>query len=64
MICKMKKIVKRLIIRLPRKFRIWWSRVFIYMLGGNSEAWEITNDITLYNELRLWVDKNGRPNKN
>ena len=55
-------MIKKNLIKLPRKFRIWWGKVFIYMLGTVGTD-EFPNDITLYNELRLWIDTNGKPNK-
>jgi len=58
----MKTIIKKNLIKLPRKFRIWWGKMFIYMLGTIGTD-EFPNDITLYNELRLWIDTNGKPNK-
>jgi hypothetical protein len=50
------------LINLPRSFRIWWGKCFIYMLGKIGTH-EFYNDITLYNELRLWLDEKGKPNK-
>jgi hypothetical protein len=54
--------IKSNLINLPRKFRMWWGRCFIYMLGKIGTD-EFSNDITLYNELRLWIDEKGKPNK-
>ena len=56
----MLKIVKENLIKLPRPMRIWWGKVFIYMLGklGTDEFY---NDMILYNELRKWIDTDGRP---
>lgn len=54
--------IKSQLIKLPRQFRIWCGKVFIYMLGKIGTD-EFLNDIILYNELRLWIDNNGKPNK-
>lgn len=58
----MKKIIKEQLIKLPRKVRIYYGRIFLYMLGKVGTH-EFYNDITLYNELKLWIDTNGKPNK-
>jgi uncharacterized protein YfaT (DUF1175 family) len=56
----MKQSIKKSLIKLPRSFRILWGRIFIYMLGriGTDEFY---NDVVLYNELRKWIDTQGRP---
>jgi uncharacterized protein YfaT (DUF1175 family) len=56
----MKQLIKKSLIKLPRSFRILWGRIFIYMLGriGTDEFY---NDVVLYNELRKWIDTQGRP---
>jgi len=54
--------MKGLLIKLPRKFRLWWGKVFIHMLGKHGTH-EFVNDINLWNELRIWLDANGKPNK-
>jgi hypothetical protein len=56
------KYMKSKLINLPRPFRIWWGKCFIYMLGKIGTD-EFPNDITLYNELKLWLDEKGKPNK-
>lgn len=56
----MKDIVRSNLINLPRKFRIWWGKVFILMLGKMGTH-EFYDDLILYNELRCWIDKNGKP---
>lgn len=50
-------ILKRLV-RLPRRYRVWFGSVFMYMLGDWTE---VQDDIRLYNELRRWVESNGKP---
>jgi len=56
----MKKLIKENLIMLPRPFRLWWGKVFIYMLGriGTDEFY---NDIVLYTELDKWIKTGGRP---
>ena len=54
--------LKSKLIDLPRPFRIWWGKCLLYMLGKFGTH-EFDNDITLYNELKLWVDTKGKPNK-
>jgi len=58
----MKYIISNLI-NLPRPFRIWWGKCFIYMLGKHG-TYEFQNDVTLYNELRLWLDENNYDRNN
>lgn len=57
----MKEYIKKMMIYLPRSFRMWWGKCFIYMLGKHGTT-EFYNDINLYNELRIWLDKDGKPN--
>lgn len=57
----MKKLIKNNLVRLPRKFRIYFGKVFIYMLGRVGTH-EFNNDIVLYNELSLWIRTGGKPN--
>jgi hypothetical protein len=47
-------------IDLPRSFRIWWGKCFLYMLGKVGTH-EFNDDIILYNELKRWVDAKGKP---
>jgi hypothetical protein len=54
--------MKSLLIKLPRRFRIWWDTIFMYMLG-RCGTHEFRNDINLYNELRLWIETKGMPNE-
>lgn len=49
--------IKSKLINLPRSFRIWWGRCFVYMLGKFGTD-EVATDINLFNELRWWVDNN------
>lgn len=56
----MKNLIKNNLVNLPRQFRIYFGRVFIYMLGKVGTH-EFTDDIILYNELRKWIDSNGKP---
>ena len=58
----MKQLIKENLIKLPRSFRIFFGTIFIYMLGHIGTD-EFENDITLWNELRLWIDTKGKPNK-
>jgi len=58
----MKQLIKENLIKLPRSFRIFFGTIFIYMLGRIGTD-EFENDITLWNELRLWIDTKGKPNK-
>lgn len=58
----MKKIIKNNLVRLPRKFRIYFGKIFLYMLGRIGTH-ELYNDIVLYNELSLWVKTKGKPNE-
>jgi hypothetical protein len=58
----MKKIIKNNLVRLPRKFRIYFGKMFLYMLGRIGTH-EFNNDIVLYNELSLWVKTKGKPNE-
>lgn len=55
------KYINQKLIELPRSFRLWWGRCFMYMLGKHGTH-EFQDDITLYNELKLWIDTNGNPN--
>lgn len=57
----MKNIIKNNLIHLPRSFRIWWGKCFLYMLGKIGTD-EFTDDMLLFNELKLWVDTKGKPN--
>ena len=56
------KYIKSKLIDLPRPFRLWWGKCFIYMLGklGTDEFY---NDINLHNELNVWIKTNGKPYK-
>ena len=56
------KYIKSNLVNLPRSFRMWWGKCFIYMLGKNGTD-EFQNDINLYNELKIWLDEKGKPNK-
>jgi hypothetical protein len=56
------KYIKSNLINLPRPFRVWWGKCFIYMLGKFGTD-EFPNDINFYNELKLWLDEKGKPNK-
>ena len=56
----MKKYIKSKMIDLPRSFRIWWGKCFLYMLGKIGTH-EFNDDIILYNELKRWVDTKGKP---
>lgn len=56
----MKNYIKSNLIKLPRSFRIWWGKMFLYMLGKLGTH-EFTDDIILYNELRKWVEYKGKP---
>ena len=47
--------------RLPRKFRIYFGKIFLYMLGRIGTR-EFNDDIVLFNELSLWVKTKGKPN--
>ena len=49
--------IKQKLIQLPRVFRVWFGRCFIYMLGKHGTD-EFKTDIHLYNELRKWIDQN------
>jgi hypothetical protein len=54
----MKNVINRNLVLLPRSFRVWWGKVFLYMLGrmGNGE---FETDIVLYVELDNWIKKGG-----
>lgn len=41
--------------KLPMSIKVFIAKVFIRCLK------DMTNDIVLYNELRLWIETNGRP---
>jgi hypothetical protein len=56
----MKKYIKSKLINLPRSFRIFYGKIFLNMLGKMGTH-EFTDDIILYNELKLWVDSKGKP---
>ena len=56
----MKNYIKNKLIDLPRSFRIWWGKMFLYMLGKIGTH-EFHDDIILYNELKRWVDSKGKP---
>ena len=45
--------------KLPMKVKILWAKIFIRMFKGFGDTFD--NDIILYNELKLWIDTNGRP---
>jgi hypothetical protein len=55
----MKKYIKSKIIYLPRPFRIWWGKCFLYMLGKVGTR-EFKDDVILYNELHRWVENEGK----
>jgi hypothetical protein len=52
--------MKKYLIFLPRRFRIWWGRCFLFMLGKGGTH-EFEDDLILYNELKKWVDSKGKP---
>jgi hypothetical protein len=45
--------------KLPFKFKLWWAKQLLYMFKGFGPTF--TDDLILYNELRLWVDTKGKP---
>jgi len=45
--------------RLPMWFKLFWAKCFICMFRGFGPTFD--NDIILYNELRLWIETQGRP---
>ena len=49
--------MKKILIKLPRKFRVWWGEMFIYMLGKHGSN-EFNDDFLLYLELQKWLDLN------
>jgi len=53
----MKELIKNNLVRLPRNFRVYFGKLFIYMLGRVGTN-EFTDDIILYNELRKWIEAN------
>ena len=53
----MKRWLKGKLIDLPRSFRIWWGKVFIWMLGKHGTD-EFNDDMELFNVLRKWLDDN------
>lgn len=56
----MKKLLNNLpLYNLPMWFKLLWAKAFIRMFRGFGETFN--NDIVLYNELRLWIDTEGRP---
>ena len=55
----MKLIDKIPFYRLPMRFKIFWAKIFIRMFTGVGPNFD--NDIILYNELKLWIETNGRP---
>ena len=57
----MSKFIKSKLIKLPRPIRIWWGECLLYMLGKFGTR-EFDDDIILYNELKKWIDTNGKPN--
>lgn len=56
----MTRYLKSKLIELPRPLRIWFGKLFLYMLGKHGTD-EFKNDIVLYNELKLWIETQGRP---
>ena len=52
--------IKNNLVRLPRSFRVFYGKVFMYMLGRIGTD-EFVNDMVLYNELKLWVETQGSP---
>ncbi len=44
---------------LPMWIKLFWAKVFIRMFRGFGKSFD--NDIILYNELKLWIETNGRP---
>jgi uncharacterized protein YfaT (DUF1175 family) len=52
--------IKNNLCRLPRRYRVWFGKIFIYMLGTIGTH-EFKDDIILYNELKRWVDSRGMP---
>lgn len=45
--------------KLPMWFKIIWAKIFIRMFCGFGPTFD--NDIILYNELKKWIETNGRP---
>lgn len=45
--------------KLPMWFKLLWAKAFLRMFRGFGPTFD--NDIILYNELQLWIKKNGRP---
>jgi hypothetical protein len=56
----MKNLIKGNLVKLPRQFRIYFGRVFMYMLGRIGTH-EFVDDMILYNELSKWVKSKGKP---
>ncbi len=56
----MKKFIKANLVNLPRNFRIYFGKVFMYMLGTIGTH-EFKDDMILYIELKRWVDSKGKP---
>lgn len=53
----MKQLIKKNLIFLPRKARVYFGRVFLYMLGRLGYD-EFPLDIPLQMELKKWVELN------
>lgn len=49
--------IKHLLIKIPRRIKVLWGRVLIYMLGQSGD-FEFYADMILYNKLRRWIDEN------
>ena len=51
--------MKKYYYKLPFKFKLWWAKQLLYMFRGFGP--KFNDDIILYNELNLWIEKKGKP---
>ena len=47
--------------KLPKKFKIWWAKQLMDMMGGLDN--NIHEDFRLYLKLKKWCEKNENQNK-
>jgi hypothetical protein len=45
--------------KLPFIIKLWWAKQLLYMFRGFGKTFN--DDIVLYNELKLWIETNGKP---
>ena len=51
--------MKKHLHKLPFGFKLWWAKQLTHMFKGFGSTF--TDDIVLYNELKLWIETKGKP---